>query len=120
MSDTSIMMSSELEGLIPDLEGSFQYNNDVICALKIDEKEIKCLLCEISNASIEFETIIEIGLEIFKNKANIIIENIRLFYFNTFVSSLDGPFKVKNIKLKIDQQSKKCKLFIELKRHTNK
>lgn len=125
MNDSTLMMSSELTGLIPDLENDVPLEQsdsaEVIC--KIADQDIALRMPLISITSyFEFEVLSSLkrALEIFQNRDDIILENIQVIY-QDITMSFDGPFKVKDVKLKnINHARQTCMLGFNLLDKTDK
>lgn len=125
MNDSTVMMSSELQGLIPELENetSPEYNDsaEVIYKIKDQDEELRSLLMGVSS-DFEFDVLSDLksALEIFKNRDDIILDNIRIIYQGTTIH-LDGPFKLTGVKIKdINHARQFCTLGFKLLDKSNK
>ena len=121
------MMSSELQGLVPDLEDEsiFAYEQLAVVHCKIvgQDEPIKGNLVGVStynHLDIELKIDITTALEIFKNMADITFESIQIIYLETSVS-LGGPFMISGVKVRnVDQPKRDCTLCLKLATRTTK
>jgi len=127
MNESTIMMSSELQGLIPDLEDEPVFDHGklavVLCQVVGQDKPIKGNLVGVStydHPDIELKIDITTALEILKNMADITFENIQVIYLDASVS-LGGPFMINGIKVRdVDQSKRDCTLCLKLATRTSK
>ena len=127
MNESTLMMSSELQGLVPDLEDEsiFGYGQlaVVLCKVLGQDEPIKGNLVGVStydNPDIELKIDITTALEIFKNMADITFESIQVIYLETSVS-LGGPFMISGVKVRdVDQSKRDCTLCLKLVTRTTK
>ena len=122
MNESAIMMSSELLGLIPDLEDEvaslpISLTAVVVGVIKGQEAPLIGQLIGMTSADqpvIELSIDIKTALEMFKNVANITFENIQTIYLETVVS-LGGPFTISDIKIHdVNQTKRECILSFKL------
>lgn len=122
MNESAIMMSSELLGLIPDLEDEvaslpISLTAVVVGIIKGQEAPLIGQLIGMTSADqpvIELSIDIKTALEMFKNVANITFENIQTIYLETVVS-LGGPFTISDIKIHdVNQTKRECILSFKL------
>lgn len=118
MNDSTLMMSSELTGLIPDLENEVPLEQsdsaEVVCKIA-NQDSFRAPLMSIAG-DLEFEILMGLkrALEIFQNRDDIILENIQVIHQDVMMS-FDGPFKIKAIKLKsINHARQVCLLGFKL------
>jgi hypothetical protein len=127
MNESTLMMSSELQGLVPDLEDEpvFDYSNLTVVQCKIagqDEPVIGQLVSVSTHEDHDLELRVgtRIALEIFKNVADITLEEIRVIYLDASVS-LGGPFMINHVKIReVDQKSQSCIACLKLVRRIAK
>ena len=122
MNESAIMMSSELLGLIPDLEDEVASSPISLTAIIVgvirgQEAPGTGQLVGISSIdqpTVEMSIDIKTALEMFKNVANITFENIQVIYLETVVS-LGGPFTISDIKIHdVNQTKRECILSFKL------
>ena len=122
MNESAIMMSSELLGLIPDLEDEVASSPISLTAIivgVIRGQEAPCTgqlvgISSIDQPTVEMSIDIKTALEMFKNVANITFENIQVIYLETVVS-LGGPFTISDIKIRdVNQTKRECILSFKL------
>ena len=122
-----MMMSSELQGLVPDLEDApvFDHGNLAVVQCKVtgqDEPVVGQLVSVSTHEDHDLELRIGIrtALEIFKNVADITLEEIQVIYLDASVS-LGGPFMINHVKIReVDQNSQSCITCLKLVRRTTK
>jgi hypothetical protein len=127
MNESTLMMSSELQGLVQDLEDEsiFGYGQlaVVLCKVVGQDEPIKGNLIGVSaydHPDIELKIDITTALEIFKNMADITFESIQIIYLETSVS-LGGPFMISGVKVcNVDQPKQDCTLCLKLATRTTK
>jgi hypothetical protein len=118
--DDQLMMSQELFGIIPDLE-EIQFQNNPIISYKIKgiDSYVSFQLKEASvgkNFYMEYFLPLQMSLEITKNYHEVVIEEIKLIY-SELTSTLDGPFKICNVRLKmLDSKDQQCLLRLDLEK----
>ena len=121
------MMSSELQGLVPDLEDEIVFDHGTLavvqCKVIGQEESIVGQLVSVStheDNDLEFRIGVRTALEIFKNVADITLEEIQMIYLDASVS-LGGPFMIDNVKIReVDQKSQSCVVCLKLVRRTIK
>ena len=122
MNESAIMMSSELLGLIPDLEdevASLPISLTAVVVGIIEGQEAPLIgqligMTSTNQPVIELSIDIKTALEMFKNVANITFENIQAIYLETVVP-LGGPFTIRGIKIRdVNQTKRECILSFKL------
>ena len=125
MNDSLIMMSEELQDLVPDLQEQSNETSKVVFYYNIlDERTESAAI--LSGLTIKNYPMIEmiIGLndaiKILKNKDVVIIENIKIMYLENIVS-YDGTFKIDTLKIKdINYALKTCVICFETSSKSDK
>jgi len=121
MSDSKIIMSEELQGLVPDLEDDvtidYGTNSVVHCEISNQEKPLYGPLIRFSfqkKLNVELKSTMSKTFEIYRNKDQITFDRIKIIYCNEFLS-FDGPFKIKKIEISdVKQQDQICTLRLSL------
>lgn len=116
MSDSKIIMSEELQGLIPDLEDAiFDYGaiSVVHCEISGQEKAFYGPLVRFSfneRLKVELKTATSIALAVYKNKDWTIFDRIKVIYRDELMS-FEGPFRIHKFKIRdVKQQEQICML----------
>lgn len=123
MIDSTLMMSQELNGMIPDLEDQVANFPIIVCKILGKEHEFESRLLSLLVSTphkVEFVSSIRDALEILKNKTELTFEEIKIIHLET-TTSLGGPFVIGDVGLKdIDHIEQKCSLCLELHLDSNK
>ena len=119
MSDSKIMMSSELSGLIPELEDEIPLDRsdtlEIVYKLISNDIESRAPLLTItSDFQIECLSPLKKAIEIFKNRDDIILEYIQVIYRDLNMP-IEGPFKVADVAVKnVNHDKQICSLCFRL------
>lgn len=126
MSDTELMMSSELQGQIPDLEeqaGDFGNLAVVLCKVPGQEDAFHSVLIGVTSGDrpeLEVRTDLKTALDLFKNRADITFSEIQIIHQESTIE-LGGPFMITDIKLHtVDQTRQSCTLKFNLSSQVDK
>ena len=116
MNDSKIMMSQELQGLIPDLEGDdFNYGTNSVVHFEIAGRDspFHGPLVGFSfndRLKVELRTTPEKALQFCRNKDVVIFDLIKIIYCNESLS-FEGPFKIHRAKVHdVKQKDQVCTL----------
>lgn len=113
------MMSSELSGLIPELEDEIPLDRsdtlEIVYKLISNDIESRAPLLTItSDFQIECLSPLKKAIEIFKNRDDIILEYIHVIYRDLNMP-IEGPFKVADVAVKnVNHDKQICSLCFRL------
>lgn len=126
MNDSKIMVSSELEGLLPELEEQLGVNSTFITVSLFFVENNVILNSNLRSFSTTPSTYIEINISIkealkmLKNKGDVIFEKFQINYQETNLV-INGPFTIGNTSLKeINYLADNCTLGLEMIPHNDK
>lgn len=116
MNDSKVMMSEELQGLVPDLEeGGFDHGSNSVVHLEISGRRdpfygpLVGFSCS-NRLKVELKTTPDKALEIYRNKDAVVFDRIKIIYRNESLS-FDGPLKVHKVRVRdVRQKSQVCTL----------
>lgn len=120
MQDSKIMVSPELEGLIPELEDQLSLGDDFVTASLSLTGATSMLDLRLKGfttspvINIESTIAIKTALELLKNKTNVTVERFQINYQGLSMM-VQGPFLLGNMSLKdINYPTGDCILVIDL------
>ena len=122
MPESKIIMSEELQGLIPELEDdtASEYGSNAVVQFDILDQKIPLrgpLVSVTSSQAMEFEirSTIEAALAIYKIKNDVIFDKIKIIYHEESLTH-EGPFMISDIKIHDIKHSEQiCVLKMSLK-----